>query len=389
MTRRACRLGISLIASLVIFGVIALPCALAATSSWEWESSAEYPGEIGDFGQTPAGGGPTEPHEYVLANTGEAPITIERFIFGVQTSSEPHRWTISHNECKKGSTIEPGQTCSVDVIFEPLSAGWKLGRLRVEAVGGEPPEARVEYEGHAVGPWVEPEPHRLEFGSVQMGSGPSPVQTITVTNGESVPLHIYGTSVTDIYDQPEFPSPFRVVGGTCQEGVVVTTLGSCTVEVVLEPSQAASLESKLWISDSAEGAQSVLLRGVGTAPPVEPPTITTSEPENHGSSPLQAEVASAKGSVGESPTSPPAAVPSTPAPKPRTTEACLKDKRTVRDLKKRLNKARSPKQRSAIQRSLRAARTTSGRTCRVAHPILRAPSRRVRHLKRRRSPHGS
>lgn len=296
-----------MIASLVIFCVFALPGALAATSSWEWENSAGYPGEIGDFGQTLAGGGPTEPHEYVLANTGEAPITIELFIFGVQTSAEPHRWSISNNGCKKGLTIEPGQTCSVDVVLDPLTAGWKLGRLRVEAVGGEPPEARVEYEGHAVGPWVEPEPHRLEFGSVQVGSGPSPIQTITVTNGESLPLHIYGTSVTDIYDRPELASPFRVVGGTCQEGVMVTTLGSCTVEVVVEPTEVGSLESKVWISDGAEGAQSVLVRGLGVAPPVEPPAAptTVTEPEEQGrqeppptSSP-QGENPVARGSVEE------------------------------------------------------------------------------------------
>lgn len=304
MRRRAWGFGIGVAACLLAFGVFPLPSAVAATSSWEWESSSSYPGEIGNFGQTLAGGGPTEPHEYVLANTGEAPIIIERFIFGVQTTAERHRWSISHNDCKKGLMIASGQTCSVDVVFDPLTPGWKLGRLRVEAVGGEPSEARIEYEGHAVGPWVEPEPRRLEFGSVQVGAGPSPIQTITVTNGEPLPLDIYGTSVTDIYDRPELSSPFSVAGGTCQEGVVITTLESCTVEVDLEPTAVGPIESKLWISDNAEGPQSVLVRGSGAAPPVEPPgppaTVAPPEPERPSTSPPQGEATAARNTLGES-----------------------------------------------------------------------------------------
>jgi hypothetical protein len=63
------------------------------------------------------------------------------------------------------------------------------------------------------------------------------------------------------------------------------------------------------------------------------------------------------------PPTPPAAVPSTPMPKARPSVTCLRDKRSVKDLERRLNKARSSKQSSAIQKSLKRARAASGRVC--------------------------
>lgn len=270
-------------AFLVILGLLGSSSAVAATTSWEFKTSAEFPGQVLYFGETLAGGGPTEPHEYVLANTGETPITVKNLIIGVETPSDPHVWSVYRQNCIMGRPLEPGETCSVGVVFDPLTAGWREGSLRAQAVKGGPPPAQVAFEGHAIGPWVEPEPESLDFGSVQVGAGPSPVQTITLVNEEPLPLMIYGTSVTDTYERPEFPAgPFRVVGGTCHEGVVVPTSASCTVEVILEPSHVGSFESKVVIADNAESRQSVRLRGVGVAPPPPPGigTITKPEPDN-------------------------------------------------------------------------------------------------------------
>ncbi|HKZ15057.1 MAG TPA: choice-of-anchor D domain-containing protein [Solirubrobacterales bacterium] len=273
---------------LVLLAFFGASSAVAATTSWEWITTTEYPWYAQYYGQTVAGGGPTEPHEYVLANTGESPITIERLSIGWESKAEPHVWTAPGGDCKKGTTIEPGGTCSVDMVFDPLMAGWREGWIRAQAADEQPEQAKVILEAKAVGPWVEPEPERLDFGSVQVGAGPSAIQTITLTDEESLPLKIYGISVTDIYERPESPSPFRVVGGSCREGVVVATSESCTIEVVLEPAKVGSFESKIVIADNAESEQSVLVRGVGVAPP--PPstgsgTVTKSEPDSSVPSP--------------------------------------------------------------------------------------------------------
>jgi hypothetical protein len=85
-----------------------------------------------------------------------------------------------------------------------------------------------------------------------------------------------------------------------------------------------------------------------TTPPTTPPPATTPPP-----------------------TTPP---PSTPAPVPvppthahkkvlRPSAACLKDKRNVKALEGRFNKATSSKQRSAIQKALKSARKASGKAC--------------------------
>ena len=164
MRRRARRIWVGTWVCLLLLALLGASDAVAATTSWKFETSAENPEAVQYFGQTLAGGGPTEPREYVLANTGETPITIERSAYGWETPSEPHLWTRASNSCKHGATIEPGQTCSFAVVFDPLYAGWSDGFVRVEAVNGEPPLAKVEFQGHAIGPWVEPEPERLDFG---------------------------------------------------------------------------------------------------------------------------------------------------------------------------------------------------------------------------------
>ncbi len=283
MMRRGRRIWVGASAFLVVVGLLGPATALAATTSWEFETSAEYPGQILNLGQTLAGGGPTEPHEYLLANTGETPISVDHFRIGLQQEQEPHLWTDSHPGCQKGSTIEPGQTCSVGIVFNPLAAAWRRGFVEVIAVNGEPPPARVDFEAHAIGPRIRPEPDYLDFGSVQVGAGPSPIQTVTLANDEPLPLMIYGVSVTDPYERPESPSPFRVVGGSCREGVVVPTSASCTIEIILEASQAGSFDSKVVIADNAESAQSLVLRGVGEAPrpPLVGPTTNAKSERDH------------------------------------------------------------------------------------------------------------
>ena len=304
--RRGGRIWVGASAILVLLGLLGPATAPAATTSWEFDTSAEYPGQILNFGQTLAGGGPTEPHEYVLANTGETPISVDHFRIGLEREQEPHLWTVSHPDCKAGATIQPGETCSIGVVFNPLAAAWRRGFVEAMAVNEEPPAARVDFEGHAIGPWIEAEPEYLNFGSVRVGAGPSPIQTVTLANNEPLPLMIYGVSVTDPYERPESPSPFRVVGGSCREGVVVPTSASCTIEIILEPPQAGSFDSKVAIADNAESAQSLVLRGVGEAPPpllVGPTTnpnsesdrVVTSTPVAAASTPAKPKLLCSKG----------------------------------------------------------------------------------------------
>jgi hypothetical protein len=86
-------------------------------------------------------------------------------------------------------------------------------------------------------------------------------------------------------------------------------------------------------------------------PPVTTPPTTTPPPST------------------PAPTPPPPATPAPapkapkPKPKPHTSAACLKDKRTIKSLEGQFNKAKSSKQRSTIQKALKTARKASAKAC--------------------------
>lgn len=85
-----------------------------------------------------------------------------------------------------------------------------------------------------------------------------------------------------------------------------------------------------------------------TTPPTTTPPATTPAPVTQ-----------------PAPTPPPAPTPKKPSPKkvPKPSATCLKDKRTIKVLEGQFNKAKSSKQRSAIQRALKKARAASGKAC--------------------------
>lgn len=256
---------IAFCAFVVAFAALGAPSAFAATTSWEFDATSF------NFGSAEAGGAPTEAHEFTLTNTGEAPIQISRRVIKIP---EAEAFKTIHSNCS--GTLEPGESCFAAIIFQPKTSGQKEGSFRVESSEGLP-AATVVIKGQGFGPQVRIEPEHLNFGSIEAGTGPSSPQTITVDNQGPTQLRIYGVSVTDIDGQPEAPSPFGVVGGTCQEGAIVAALSSCTIQVAFDPTQAGSFESKVALADNASKVpQRIALRGTGEAPPVEhtevPPT---------------------------------------------------------------------------------------------------------------------
>ncbi|HEY0279732.1 MAG TPA: hypothetical protein VGC32_15835 [Solirubrobacterales bacterium] len=63
------------------------------------------------------------------------------------------------------------------------------------------------------------------------------------------------------------------------------------------------------------------------------------------------------------PVPPPPPAHKTPKPKPGPSTACLKDKRKIKALEGQFNKAKTSKQRSAIQKALKTARKAGAKAC--------------------------
>ena len=92
------------------------------------------------------GGGPTEPHEFVLTNTGDTSITISTRLIAWRGAAplDPHTFLFTQTDCRAMVTLEPGQTCSADVAFNPLTGGPKEGHFSIKAANEEPPAATVQ-----------------------------------------------------------------------------------------------------------------------------------------------------------------------------------------------------------------------------------------------------
>lgn len=249
-------------ALLVLLLLAAAPAASGAAFSWEFEA------ETYEFGPQLAGGAPTE-HAFVLTNTGEE--KIERILWGVRWYLGPEGTSpLDEHLFRLGTapvcrTLAPGESCTMVVAFAPESVGQKYGELQVHTSHEGPPAIGVQLRGQGASPRAQLAPEGLSFGSVEVGKSSAP-QSLSVENVGDYGLRIESIYLADILGAPQPSSPFQVVGGSCQAGLVVAPGAGCTIEVVLAPSAIGPVGARLAIADDAPGSpQSVEVQGAGVA----------------------------------------------------------------------------------------------------------------------------
>jgi hypothetical protein len=262
-------------ALLMVVTSLTVPVAQGATASWEFDRSEFY------FSPAPYGSGPTEPHAFTLTNTGETQLVTKTWGFKwaavLAWIGEGPPFQVTSSQCQN-RTLEPGESCSVEVAFDPRHAGWDSATLRFKTQNEEAPFASVDLYGEGTGPAIPVTPDHLTFGPVAVGTT-SPPQTITL-EGQSTK---YAYRLEDISITPPgglLPSsgPFQIVGGSCQSGLQLSPGMTCTIEVTMTPTEVGSFRSKLEITDWApESPQSVELEGTATpAPPrTNDPSLTS------------------------------------------------------------------------------------------------------------------
>gem|GEM_PF-6571555 len=120
-------------------------------------------------------------------------------------------------------------------------------------------------------------PGSLSFGARATDAGPSPAQTITVTNPGTDPVTVLlsGIAITG-----PGASDFTATGGTCTPSGALAGGASCTIEVVFEPSAVGARSATVSVATSVS-TLTTLLTGTGTlAGPTPAPTPTpTPTPE--------------------------------------------------------------------------------------------------------------
>ena len=252
----------------MVLATVGAPTALGATASLEWNPPAY------DFGPVSYGSGPSEPHEFTLTNSGETQLVTKhwrsRSVAYWPEAPDPF-WAPSPSGCH---ILEPRESCSIELVFDPLHPGFWRGWQNVRSQIEEEPWAELELTGEGTGPWVPVTPEHLVFESVAVGMTTTP-QTITLESQDREKFTIEKISFTPVGSLPLASPPFQVVGGSCHEGESLAPGKTCTIEVVMAPTASGLVQSKLEITDTAPGSpQSVELEGTATPAPADGQPIT-------------------------------------------------------------------------------------------------------------------
>jgi hypothetical protein len=263
MTRRGLRACFGVGAFLMVLATVGAPAALGATASLEWDPPAY------DFGPVPYGSGPSEPHDFTLTNTGDTQLVTKHWrsswVAYWPEAPDPF-WAPSPSGCH---ILEPGESCSIELVFDPphpgIWRGWQKVRSQIE---GEP-WTELELSGEGTGPWVPVTPEHLVFESVTVGTTTDP-QTITLESQDREEFRIEDISSKPVGGWPLPSTPFQIVGGSCHEGESLAPGKTCTIKVVMAPTVSGLFQSKLEITDTApDSPQSVELEGTATAAPAD------------------------------------------------------------------------------------------------------------------------
>jgi sugar lactone lactonase YvrE len=189
--------------------------------------------------------GQTSPSKrIVLSNLGNRDLTIASIAVSGAAASEFQQ----KNNCE--STVAPGATCNIDIVFKPSTSGARSAALVVKdnAPGGSQTIA-LNGTGLSAGMAVL-STTSLGFGAQALGTKSAP-QTVTLSNPGTGPLRIYSITSSNAYPN------VHNCGATLAPG------GSCIITVwflpIFEGSESGGM---LNVStDSSEGTRTVSFNG--------------------------------------------------------------------------------------------------------------------------------
>ncbi len=158
------------------------------------------------------------------------------------------------------ATLNPGDTCTLQVSFTPQAAGTRSGAVEVQTDAATSLEF-VSLLGVGTPASVTLTPTTLDFGSVLLGG--STTRTATFTNTGSTPV-VLGAITT----MGDFAlATATTAAAPCAQGATLTQGGACTIDVVFSPTQTGARTGTLSVASNATALPLITtLTGVGTQP---------------------------------------------------------------------------------------------------------------------------
>jgi uncharacterized repeat protein (TIGR01451 family) len=149
--------------------------------------------------------------------------------------------------------IPPGNSCSVDITFTPGGVGARSATLTFPNDSSDGPQ-QLTLKGNGTNPGISVAPSSLSFGSQGTGTT-SAAQPVVVTSSGTSALTVSSASVT---------GPFQVSNDGCSGAGPIAPAGTCTVQVVFQPTALGPASGTLTITSDG-GTKTVALSGTGVA----------------------------------------------------------------------------------------------------------------------------
>jgi hypothetical protein len=198
-------------------------------------------------------GSTSNPQTVTVKNTGSHTLSTYLSTSGDFTAS---------GSCE-GGTVQPGQSCTVQVSFTPSASGTRTGVLTIysNVAGGELTVA-LSGTGAPAGA-VNASPSSINFNGTGNGVMVGQVSahfSVTVSNSSSSAVSFSDT----------ISGPFSIATNAC--GSSVPAVGSCNLSLIFSPTQSGAATGTLTIN-YAGGTQAVALSGTGILVSVTPSAI--------------------------------------------------------------------------------------------------------------------
>lgn len=154
-----------------------------------------------------------------------------------------------------GANLNPNETCSVQVNFNPSDATTYEAQLRAGSEAGTSFTADLSGEGGRakIGPAVDP----TNFGATAVGS-PGVTRTIEITNSGNYP----GGAFIAIIAGGAVGS-FHLLDENCT-GIPLSPEASCTLLVNFRPLSSGVKTARLGLFGDSDGGSQITLTGIGT-----------------------------------------------------------------------------------------------------------------------------
>jgi hypothetical protein len=208
------------------------------------------------------------PKSVTLINTGTVALPIASITLSTP-SPQPFSQT---NTC--GTSVAVGATCTINVVFNPTSAGSTMATLSVN-VGNGIAAQTVALSGSGIVPSYQLSPSSVAFGN-QLTNIASVPKSVTLINTGTVALPIASITLST-----PGPQPFSQTN-TC--GTSVAVGATCTINVVFNPTSAGSTMATLsvnvagktsTVNVSGNGSFNVILKASSQSVTVSVPVTLT------------------------------------------------------------------------------------------------------------------